>query len=138
MTNLLLFKSNSHIKISVILPVYNAEKYIQKCIDAILKQDIKEIEIIAVNDCSADKSLCILKQYNKQYAALKIINHKTNIGTGAARNKAIKEAAGKYITFIDSDDWIGNKYLETLYIEAIKTNADIVFSNMKMVEHDTE
>ena len=137
-TDLLSFISNKRIKISIILPVYNAENYIHKCIDSILKQDIKAIEIIAINDCSTDNSLDILKKYNKQYPALKIINHTTNMGAGAARNNAIKEATGKYITFIDSDDWFGDEYLKSLYKEAKKTNADIVFSNMTMVEHNNE
>ena len=132
------FLSKKRIKISIILPVYNAEKYLHKCIDSILKQDIKAIEIIAINDCSTDNSLEILKKYNKKYPTLKIINHKTNMGAGAARNNALKEATGKYITFIDSDDWFGDKYLESLYKEAKKTNADIVFSNMMMVEHNIE
>lgn len=127
-----------HIKITVILPVYNAEKHIQKCIDSILHQHIEPIEIIVVNDCSTDNSLEKLNKYNEHQPTLNIINHQTNMGAGAARNNAIKKARGKYITFIDSDDWFGPNYLNSLYIEAEKTNSDIVFSNSMIVNQNNE
>lgn len=134
----MLFPSKKRIKISVILPIYNAEEHINKCIDSILKQEIKAIEIIAVNDCSTDNSLEILKRYNKKHPSIKIINHTKNMGAGAARNNALKKSRGKYITFIDSDDWFGDKYLDCLYSEAEKTNADIIFSNMMTVYENVE
>jgi len=120
------------------MPVYNAEKHICKCLDSILSQNITPIEIIAVNDCSTDKSLDILNNYKKIYPLLKIINHTTNKGAGAARNIAIKNARGKYITFIDSDDYIGDEYLVTLFNEAEKTRSDFVISNMLMVDNNNE
>ena len=132
------FLAKKRINISIIVPVYNAENYLHKCLDSILNQGVESIEIIAINDCSTDNSLKILNEYNERYPMFNIINHTTNMGAGAARNIAIKKARGKYITFIDSDDWFGDKYLDCLYKEAEKTNADIVFSNMIMADHNTE
>ena len=109
-----------------------------KCLDSILNQKISPIEIIAINDCSTDNSLNILQKYNKKHPLLKIINHTTNKGAGAARNIALNKAQGKYITFIDSDDWLGDEYLVTLYNQAEKTGSDIVFSNMMLVENNTK
>ena len=94
------------IKISVIIPVYNAEKSIEKCLDSVLLQNISPIEIIIINDCSSDRSYRIMEGYNEKYPYIKIINNLVNEGAGAARNKGIKSAKGKYITFLDSDDWM--------------------------------
>jgi glycosyltransferase involved in cell wall biosynthesis len=99
---------------------------------------MKGIDIIAVNDYSTDDSLDILNKFSSQCPNLRIINHTFNRGAGAARNNAIKEAKGKYITFIDSDDWIGENYLKRLYHEAERTCADIVFSNMLMVDNNNK
>jgi len=129
---------NNNIKITVIIPVFNAEKHIHKCINSIFQQNIDSIEIIAINDGSSDNSLEILNRNNERHPELIIINHPANRGAGAARNNAIKEARGKYIAYIDSDDWIGEKYLERLYHEAEKTGADIVFSNLMMVNNNVE
>lgn len=130
------FSQKRRVQISVILPVYNAEKYLHKCLESIINQGMKELEIIAVNDCSTDNSLEILKKYRQQFSFLRIIDHTLNMGAAVARNGAIKQATGKYIAFIDSDDWFGEKYLETLYTEAENTKADIVFSNMLNVDQE--
>ena len=129
---------NKNIKISIIVPVYNADKYLKKCLDSILIQKLNNIEIIAINDCSTDNSLDILLKYQKICPSLTVINHTVNKGAGVARKTAIKKAQGDYITFIDSDDWFSENYLISLYKEAEKTNADIVFSNMMTVEQNTK
>ncbi|WP_270446860.1 glycosyltransferase family 2 protein [Fusobacterium varium] len=115
-------------KISVIVPVYNTEKYIKKCIRSIIEQTLKEIEIIIVNDGSKDKSLEIIKDLMKQDRRIKLIN-KENEGVSSARNSGIKMAKGKYIQFIDSDDWIEKEFLEKMYDFAEKENVDIVVSD---------
>lgn len=122
-------------RISVILPVYNAAEHLSKCVDSIIAQTFSKFEVIAINDCSTDASYDILKQYEEKYPNFKVINNITNRGAGASRNHAIREARGKYITFVDSDDWLSENYLSLLYDEAERTKAEIVFSNMVSVQN---
>lgn len=124
--------------ISIIVPVYNVEKYLRKCLDSITNQTKKEIEIIFVNDGSTDNSLKILEEYEKADNRIKIISQK-NQGLGAARNTGLKAAYtsnSKYIYFIDSDDYISYDYLEKMYNIAEKTNADIVVNDNIMKFYD--
>lgn len=110
--------------VSVIVPVYNTEKYVQKCLDSLLAQTLSDIEIICVNDCSTDGSLKILQDYAKKDSRIRIIDFKENRGAAAARNTGIDAAAGEYIGFVDSDDFIDPDFYEKLYIKAKETNAD--------------
>lgn len=137
-SKLLSFLPTNSINISIVLPVYNAEKHLSKCLDSILGQGMDGIEIIAINDCSSDDSLKILRGYSQRHSIIKIINHTANKGAGAARNIALTKSRGKYITFIDSDDWFGDNYLKPLYKEAEDTGSDIVFSNMILVNDKSE
>ena len=98
-------------KVTLIVPVYNVEKYLKRCIDSILNQSYKNIEIICVNDCSPDNSQEILNDYEKKQQIRVIINEK-NMGLGKSRERALKESTGKYIMFIDSDDYIDTYYVE--------------------------
>ncbi len=103
------------IKVSVIMPVYNTEKYLGECLDSILSQTLKEIEIIIVDDGSTDHSLLILERYARKYDNIMIFTQK-NQGSGSARNQGIRHARGKYVIFIDSDDFYpSNDCLEALY-----------------------
>ena len=91
-------------KISVIVPIYNSEKYLKKCIDSILNQTLEDIEVILINDGSKDNSHSICLEYQEKFQEkIKYINN-NNMGCSATRNLGIKEARGKYITFVDSDD----------------------------------
>ena len=93
------------IKISIIVPIFNSENYLSRCIESLIHQSLKEIEIILVNDCSIDNSLSIAEEYKNKYSHLiKLINNETRRGPGGARNAGIKAANGKYIGFVDSDD----------------------------------
>lgn len=112
-------------KISVIIPVYNTEKYISKCLDSVINQTLNDIEIICVNDGSTDNSYKILLDYAKKYSNILVINQK-NKKQGAARNTALKVSKGKYIVFLDSDDYLDVKTLEILYSQAIKSNLDML------------
>lgn len=115
------------VKVSVIIPVYNVEEYILECIDSIVKQTLKEIEIIVVNDGSTDKSLD--KIYSIKDKRIIIINQ-VNRGLSSARNKGLENSNGEYIVFIDSDDFISNDLaLEKLYTLAKDTNVNIVSGN---------
>ena len=92
------------IKVSIIVPTYNGEKYIRTCLDSLINQTLKEIEIICVNDSSPDNSLDVLEKYALNDQRVRIINQ-PNSGPGIARNNGIAEAKGKYIGFVDPDDW---------------------------------
>lgn len=114
-------------KISVIVPVFNSERYLPQCIESILKQTFYDFEVIFINDGSKDNSVSVIKGYNDE--RIKIINQE-NQGQAVARNNAIKEAKGEYITFVDSDDCISFCMLEKLYEKAKNTNADICWCDM--------
>ncbi|MFR5679074.1 MAG: glycosyltransferase [Faecalimonas umbilicata] len=114
-------------KISVIVPIYNVEKYLKKCVDSLLSQTLKEIEIILVDDESPDLSGKIADEYGEKHRNIKII-HRKNGGLGAARNTGLKNATGEYVAFLDSDDWVQEDMYEKLYTVAIIHNADIVVS----------
>ena len=112
--------------VSVIVPVYNVEKYLNKCIDSIISQTYKNLEIILVDDGSPDNSGAICDEYAKKDTRIRVI-HKENGGVSSARNVGIEISNGNWISFIDSDDWIEEDYFEIMLNEAKKENADIVF-----------
>ena len=111
--------------ISIIVPVYNSEKYIDRCLDSILNQTYKDLEIVLVNDGSNDQSLKILENYALRDTRIKVVNQE-NKGVAAARNTGLDNATGDYILYVDSDDWIENNMVERMV--ELSANADIVFS----------
>lgn len=117
-------------KISVIIPVYNSEKYLGKCLDSILAQTCNNWEAIAIDDGSQDKSFSILSQYALNDSRFKVVSQ-DNQGPGKTRNKAILMADGDYIVFIDSDDYVEKRYFEDLFQCITKKNADVVFINVR-------
>lgn len=119
-------------EISVIVPIYNVENYLTKCLDSLITQSFFNIEIICVNDGSTDNSLQIIKNYKEKDSRIKIISQANN-GVSSARNIGINEACGQYIFFVDPDDWIDNNTLYVLYHKAKKNNAEIV--ECDIVEH---
>lgn len=121
------------IKVSVIVPVYNVEKYIDKCLNSLVNQTLNEIEIIIVNDGSPDNSQKIIDKYVKKYPNKVKSFIKENGGQGSARNLGLKYAKGEYISFVDSDDWIDFDALEKMYNLAKKEKSDIVICDM--VDH---
>lgn len=110
--------------ISVIVPVYNVEKYVGKCLNSITNQSYKNLEIIVVDDGSTDHSSSICKDYAKKDKRIKIVRQK-NGGLASARNTGLKNTKSGYITFVDSDDWIEKNYISTLYNGISENNADI-------------
>lgn len=112
-------------KISVIIPVYNTEKYLPLCLDSLINQTLRELEIICVNDGSKDNSLKILNKYKTKDNRIKVINIK-NQGVSEARNVGLGAAKGEYITFVDSDDYLDLSAYEMLYEYAKKDNVDII------------
>ena len=113
-------------KVSVIVPVYNVEKYIDKCLESLVNQTLKDIEIIIVNDGSTDNSIKIVEEYKEKYKNKIIYLEKENGGLSDARNYGIQYAKGEYIAFLDSDDYVDRKMYEKLYNKAIENNSDIV------------
>lgn len=116
--------------ISIIIPIYNVEKYLSQCIDSVLNQTYKNLEIILVDDGSPDHCGEICDEYVKKDNRIKVI-HKKNAGLGEARNTGLQAATGEYIYFIDSDDWIESDMLQTLLREMKNENADFVMCGFK-------
>ena len=124
-------------KVSIIVPVYNTEKYLDKCLNSLVNQTLKDIEIIVVNDESPDNSQKIIDKYNKKYKNIKSYIKK-NGGLSDARNFGIKKATCEYIVFIDSDDYVDITLIEKLYNHAIDNKLDIVVCNSAMVYEDSD
>ena len=101
-------------KISVIIPVYNAEKYISDCLESVVRQTYKNLEILLVDDGSKDGSAGICLEWCKKDARIRLLQ-KENGGVSSARNLGLQEASGEYVTFVDADDWIGERMLERLW-----------------------
>lgn len=117
-------KVAENIKVSIIVPVYNAEKTLERALDSLRHQTLKDIEIICVNDGSTDTTATILDRYAKHDQRIKVI-HQENAYIGGARNRGLQEARGEYVGFIDSDDWVSLNYYENLYKVAKKYDADM-------------
>jgi len=113
------------IKISIVIPVYNVEKYLRQCLDSLVNQTLRDIEIICVNDGSTDSSLEILNSYAQSDNRIVVINIE-NGGVSNARNVGLKNVSGEYVTFVDSDDWLDLEFCEKLYDIAQKEQADAV------------
>lgn len=124
-------------KVSVIIPVYNAENYLKECLDSILKQTLQEIEVICVNDGSSDGSLSILNEYVKEDSRLKIISQE-NQGAGSARNNGLKYAKGLFVIFLDCDDIFEHNMLEIMYSKAILLNLDVCVCRSDQFNNDTK
>lgn len=118
--------------ISIIIPVFNVEKYLNRCVESIVKQTYKNLEIILVDDGSPDNSPKLCDEWARKDSRIKVI-HKENGGVSSARNVGIQNALGDYIAFVDSDDWIDEAMCEKVVEHAIKTNADMVFFKFRRV-----
>ena len=123
-------------KISVILPAYNAEKYVEKTLESLLNQTLKEVEFICVNDGSKDGTLKLLKEFEKKDGRIKIIDKK-NEGVWKARIDGISSATGKYTAFMDADDYVEKNFLEELYKSITKNNADIAVCGFRRIDEKT-
>lgn len=115
-------------KVSVLIPVYNVEMYLNECLDSVVNQTLQDIEIICVNDGSTDKSGRILDDYEAKYSHIKVV-HKDNSGYGHTMNVALRMASGEYVGIVESDDFADANMFEKLYLSAHSSNAEIVKSN---------
>ena len=112
--------------LSVIIPVYNVEKYLSECLESVINQTYKNLEIICIDDCSTDSSGKILDGFAKKDSRIKAIRQEKNSGPSAARNRGIGEANGEYIMFVDSDDWIDRETCEKTVRKIYEENADVL------------
>ena len=124
-------------KVSIIVPVYNVEKYLAKCLDSLVNQTLKDIEIIVVNDGSPDNSEQIIKKYLKKYPDKIIYLKKENGGQGSARNLGIEKSNGEYIGFVDSDDYVDINMFEKMYNKVKEKESDIVICGRYEVDEIT-
>ena len=124
-------------KVSVIIPVYNTEKFLRKCLDSVCNQTLQDIEIICINDCSTDGSLEILREYARKDNRIKLIELLENCGAAKARNIGIDIAHGEYIGFVDSDDFVDLDFYEKLYKKAVETGADAVKGKLYLYDINT-
>ncbi len=113
------------IKISIIIPVYNVEDYLRQCLDSVVNQTLKDIEIICINDGSTDGSLAILNEYASKDSRILVVDKK-NEGVSVARNRGLEVARGEYVQFVDGDDWLALDCCEAAYNEAHSKNADLL------------
>lgn len=118
-------------KVSIIIPVYNSEKFINKCVDSVLEQSFKDYEIILINDGSKDNSKEILNEYKEKYPEKITVIHQENMGVSKTRNNAIKMAKGKYIMFIDNDDFIDKDYIDVFVKEIEEQDYDVVLGGYR-------
>lgn len=120
-------------KVSIIVPVYNVEKYLRKCLDSLVNQTMQDIEIILVNDASPDGSDMIMREYQQNYPdKVKCIFLEENVRQGGARNRGLAAAKGEYISFVDSDDWLDLDFIEKLFCKAEETDSDIVYADFML------
>lgn len=131
----------SNVKVSIIVPIYNVEKYLDRCMDSLLNQTLKDIEIIMVDDGSPDNCPQMCDEYAKKDNRVKVI-HKRNAGLGEARNSGLEIVVGEYVAFVDSDDFVEREMYEKLYKTAQETNSDTVYcgfskylNNGKTIRH---
>lgn len=125
------------VKISIIVPIYKVENYLDRCLRSLINQSLKDIEIILVDDGSPDRCPQMCDQYEIQYPQIKVL-HKKNEGLGYARNSGLHIATGKYIAFVDGDDFVEPSMFEKLYDAAIKNNADTVFCGFNFYKDDSK
>ena len=123
-------------KVTVIIPVYNADRYLERCLDSVLSQALDNMEIICINDASEDNSLKILEKYKK--SGIKVLTLNKRCGQAHARNIGIKEASGEYIGFVDADDFADKTMFEKLYNKAKKENADIEMCEAKVFDNEEQ
>ena len=128
---------SNNIAVSIVIPVYNAEKYLVKCLESVVNQTLKNIEIIIIDDGSSDSSSEICEEYATKDNRI-IYYKKENEGLAAARQDGIERANGEYVGFVDSDDWLELNMYERMYDEASKENADIVFCNCFFNDSETD
>ena len=122
-------------KVSIIVPCFKVEKYIDRCMESIVSQTLKDIEIILIDDLSPDNTPVRCDEWAKKDSRIKVVHKKVNEGLGFARNTGLQYAHGEYVAFLDSDDWFEHDMIERLYDECIKENLDVIYSEFNVDEY---
>ncbi len=125
-------------KVSIVVPIYNVENYLRRCLDSLVNQTFQDMEILCVNDGSPDNSQDIIDEFAQRYPDIILPFKKKNGGLSDARNYGIKRARAEYITFVDSDDWVDVDWIEKLYARAQEESADIVVGDVKRADDHRE
>ena len=126
-------------EVSVIVPVYSVEDYLERCLDSLVSQSFRSYEVICINDASPDNSKEILEAYQQKYPSLlRVFHNKENLGLGLTRNVGLSQARGKYILFVDSDDYVKQDYIESYYMEMENSPADIIVGGYIRKTHKRE
>ena len=120
-------------RISVIIPVYNVESYIERCLTSVISQSFQDFECICVDDCGNDSSIDIVQRFVKNDSRFKVVSHEKNRGLSAARNTGLDYASGEFVICIDSDDWVDNTLFEFVVNAFEKHDVDSVWYNARMV-----
>lgn len=123
-------------KISVIVPVYNAEAYVKQCVESVFHQSYTDLEILLINDGSTDRSALICEQLKAMDDRVKVVHFSENRGLGAARNTSLEVATGDYILFLDADDWIDSNHVSDLYDLITRTQSDVAIANFTRYYED--
>lgn len=113
-------------KVSIIVPVYNGEKYIEQCLDSLMNQTLDDYEVLIINDGSTDSTPIILKEYERKYSCIRVL-HQENQGLYRTRQRGIKEAKGIYVGWVDADDYVENDMFEVLYKAAVLNDSDLTY-----------
>ncbi len=121
------------VKVSIIVPIYNSEKYLKKCLESLVRQSMQDIEIILIDDGSSDGSLKIISKYAYKFSNIVYVS-KNNAGIGASRNDGIKKAHGKYIAFVDSDDYISKNFAQEMYDFCEENNLDMAICDYYKID----
>ena len=124
------------VDVSVIIPVFNTEKYLDRCLDSVLGQTLRDIEVLCVDDLSTDGTPALLERRAAADSRLKVLRMDQNGGPGKARNRALNAAEGRYVCFLDSDDWIEPDFLEKMYSAAEETGRPVVINACFVKEYD--
>jgi len=125
-------------KASVLVPVFNTEPWLERCLDSALGQTLEDIEIVCVDDASTDGSLSILRSFEARYKRVRVISFSDHEGVSAARNAALDIASGEYVYFLDSDDWIDPDYLETMLDKALRNDCDVIVNSNFIKEYSDQ
>lgn len=123
---------NQNVEVSVIIPAYNTEKYIEKALASVLEQTLENIEVIVVDDCSTDNTVKVVQSFNDP--RLRLLLNSQNLGAGGARNRALEAAQGKWVAVLDSDDWYAPERLEKLVQIAEQKNAHLIVDDLNLIE----
>ena len=126
-------KNEGSILVSIIIPVYNVEKYIRQCLESVICQTYENLEILCIDDCGQDNTVTIIEEFSKRDRRIKIVKHVMNMGAAVARNTGINTATGEFLSFVDSDDMLGTRAIEDMFHHITKTRGEVVWANTEVI-----